>query len=228
MVYRGFFKRIFDLVLSFIALIVFFPLFLALSFMVKVKLGSPVFFTQKRPGLNERIFTMNKFRTMTNEKDDNGELLPDNKRLTGFGKFLRSTSLDELPEFINVIRGDMSIVGPRPQLVKDMVFMTDEQKKRHSVLPGITGWAQVNGRNNISWEEKLSLDLQYVKDISFLKDCKIILMTLAKVFKRDDVVTKGMDTAEDFGDYLLRTGKIDKGEYDEKIKFSKKLLEKNL
>lgn len=154
---------------------------------------------------------------MTDERDENGELLPDSVRLTKFGKLLRSTSLDELPELFNILFGDMSIVGPRPQLVRDMVFMTDEQRKRHNVIPGLTGWAQVNGRNGVEWEDKLKLDLEYINNITFLIDLKIIFMTIGKVFKRDGISTEGMDTAEDLGDYLLRTGKINKKEYLNKI-----------
>lgn len=156
---------------------------------------------------------MYKFRTMTNERDKNGLLLPDSVRLTRFGKFLRDSSLDELPELFNILFGDMSIVGPRPQLIKDMVFMTTAQRQRHSVLPGLTGWAQVNGRNNISWEEKLLLDLEYIDNINFIRDWKIIFMTVTKVFKKEGVSTEGMDTAEDLGDYLLRKNKISEAEY---------------
>src|SRR5690554_2980702 len=150
-IYQRYLKRPMDFILSLIALIVLSPVLLVTALLVKIKLGSPVIFKQQRPGLNEKIFTMYKFRTMTDERDENGELLPDSVRLTRFGKFLRSTSLDELPELFNILKGDMSIVGPRPQLVRDMVFMTSEQRKRHDVLPGLTGWAQVNGRNNITW-----------------------------------------------------------------------------
>lgn len=207
-VYRRYIKRPMDFILSLCAIIVLAPVLLIIAILVRVKLGSPVLFKQKRPGLNEKIFTLYKFRTMTDERDDNGELLPDEIRLTRFGKLLRSTSLDELPELFNIIKGDMSIVGPRPQLVRDMIFMTPEQRQRHSVLPGLTGWAQVNGRNNVTWEEKLLLDLEYINAITFLQDWKIIFMTVAKVFQRDGVSAEGMDTAEDFGDYLLREKKI--------------------
>ncbi|MEJ6951730.1 sugar transferase [Natronospora cellulosivora (SeqCode)] len=212
-IYRRFIKRPMDFVLSLLAIIVLSPVLLIVAILVRVKLGSPVIFKQKRPGLNEKIFTIYKFRTMTDKRDENGELLPDSERLTKFGKFLRSTSLDELPELFNILKGDMSIVGPRPQLVRDMVFMTPEQRERHSVHPGLTGWAQVNGRNNISWEEKFSLDLEYIEDISFLKDMQIIIMTVAKVLMKDDISTEGLDTAEDLGDYLLSNGKIDKETY---------------
>lgn len=213
-IYARYIKRPMDFILSLIALIVLSPVLLVTALLVKIKLGSPVIFKQQRPGLNEKIFTMYKFRTMTDERDENGELLPDSVRLTRFGKFLRSTSLDELPELFNILKGDMSIVGPRPQLVRDMVFMTSEQRKRHDVLPGLTGWAQVNGRNNITWEDKLALDLDYIYDITFLNDWKIIFTTVAKVFIRDGISTEGMDTGEDLGDYLLRIKKIDEDRYN--------------
>lgn len=213
-----------DIVMSLIAIIILSPVLLLIAALVKIKLGSPVIFKQKRPGLNEKIFTLYKFRTMTDARDENGMLLPDNVRLTRFGRMLRSTSLDELPELFNIIKGDMSFVGPRPQLVKDLVFMTPQQRKRHSVLPGLTGWAQINGRNGITWEEKLELDLEYIKNISFFKDCKIIFMTFIKVLKREGINTEGMDTAEDLGDYLLRTNKISYSEYCIAIEESKKLL----
>ncbi len=222
--YRRFLKRPMDFILSLMAIIVLSPVLIIVGVLVRVKLGSPVLFKQKRPGLNEKIFTMYKFTTMTDEKDENGELLPDSVRLTKFGRMLRSTSLDELPELFNILKGDMSIVGPRPQLVRDMVFMSEEQRQRHSVHPGLTGWAQVNGRNNVTWEEKISLDLDYIEDISFIKDWKIIFMTVAKVFKKDDISTEGMDTAEDLGDYLLRVGKVDRFEYEKLIIESNRLL----
>lgn len=224
--YRRFLKRPMDFILSLMAIIVLSPVLIIVAVLVRLKLGSPVLFKQKRPGLNEKIFTMYKFRTMTDEKDENGELLPDSVRLTKFGRMLRSTSLDELPELFNILKGDMSIVGPRPQLVRDMVFMSEEQRQRHSVHPGLTGWAQVNGRNNVTWEEKLSLDIDYIEDISFIKDWKIIFMTVAKVFKKEDISTKGMETAEDLGDYLLRIGEVDREEYEENQELSKKLLTK--
>ena len=216
-IYEKYIKRILDVLLCTIALIVLSPILLIIAILVRVKLGSPIIFKQKRPGKDEKIFTLYKFRTMTDKKDDNGNLLPDSERLTKFGKILRSTSLDELPELINIIKGDMSIVGPRPQLIRDMVFMTDEQRKRHSVRQGLTGLAQVNGRNNITWEEKINYDLEYINNITFIGDVKIILKTIIKVFKKDDIATDGMDTAEDLGDYLLRTKKISEEEYDRKL-----------
>lgn len=217
-IYEKYIKRILDFTLSLIALICLSPVLLIVSILVRTKLGSPIIFKQQRPGKNEKIFTLYKFRTMTDEKDENGKLLPDSQRLTKFGKFLRSTSLDELPELINIIKGDMAIVGPRPQLIRDMLFMNNEQRKRHTVRQGLTGLAQVNGRNNISWEEKLNYDLEYIKKITFFTDMKIILKTVLKVFKKDDINTEGMDTAEDLCDYLLRTKQILEEEYKEKLK----------
>ncbi len=211
--YKKFIKRFLDLILSLMALIILMPLMLIIYILVRVKLGKPAIFKQERPGKDEKIFTLYKFRTMTDEKDENGNLLPDEQRLTKFGKMLRSTSLDELPELVNIIKGDMSIVGPRPLLVRDMVFMTEIQRKRHSVRQGLTGLAQVNGRNNITWEEKIKYDLNYVENISFINDVKIILKTVIKVFKREDTQTDGMQTAEDLGDYLVRTNKISKDDY---------------
>lgn len=211
--YRHFIKRLLDFILSLMAIIILSPVFIVVAILVRIRLGSPVLFTQDRPGKNEKIFKMYKFRSMTSETDENGRLLPDDVRLTSFGKKLRSTSLDELPELFNILKGDMSIVGPRPQLVKDMIFMTDEQRERHTVRQGLTGLAQVNGRNNISWEEKINYDLQYIEHITFFGDCKIVLQTILKVFKKEDIATEGMETAEDLGDYLLRTGKIDETTY---------------
>ena len=202
------------------------PLMFILWILVRIKLGKPAIFKQQRPGKNEKIFTLYKFRTMTDEKDENGKLLPDEKRLTKFGKMLRSTSLDELPELINIIKGDMSIVGPRPQLVRDMVFMTEQQRKRHKVRQGLTGLAQINGRNNITWEQKINYDLEYINNVSFKNDCKIILKTIEKVFKRENIETDGMQTAEDLGDYLLRNKVIDEVDYLTKIEEAKKIIER--
>jgi len=216
--YKRHIKRPMDFFLALCAIIVLSPLLAAIAALVKIKLGSPVIFMQKRPGLNEKIFTLYKFRTMTDNRDENGKLLPDSARLTNFGRLLRSTSLDELPELFNILKGEMSVVGPRPQLVKDMAFMTMEQKQRHNALPGLSGWAQVNGRNDITWEEKLALDLEYIKKITFLGDWKIILMTFTRVFKREGISTDNMDTTEDFGDYLLRMEKITKEEYSHTMK----------
>ncbi len=215
--YAKYIKRILDFTLSLLALIVLSPLMLIIYILVRIKLGKPAIFKQKRPGKDERIFTLYKFRTMTDEKDEKGNLLPDGKRLTKFGKLLRSTSLDELPELFCILIGTMSFVGPRPQLVRDMLFMTEEQRKRHSVRQGLTGLAQVNGRNNITWEEKINYDLEYIENISFINDVKIILKTIGKVFKRADIETEGMDTAEDLADYLLREHKITEEEYRKKL-----------
>lgn len=226
-VYAKSIKRELDILLSGTALIVFSPIMLVVAVLVRKNLGSPVIFSQLRPGKGERIFRMYKFRTMTDEKDAEGNLLPDETRLTEFGKFLRDTSLDELPELINILKGDMSIVGPRPQLVRDMVFMTKEQRRRHRVPQGLTGLAQVNGRNNISWEDKLSYDQKYVEKVTFLGDLRIVIRTVADVLERRDVNTDGMATAEDLGDYLLRTGKIDKGTYDRKQRIAQKICSKN-
>jgi len=176
-----------DFVLSLMAIIVLFPLFLIIAILVKINLGSPVIFKQKRPGLNERIFTMYKFRTMTDKRDEYGELLPDNERLTKFGRLLRSTSLDELPELINILKGDMSLVGPRPLLVQYLYLYDENQKRRHNVRPGLTGLAQVNGRNLLSWEERFELDIEYVENVRFITDIKIIFGTIKKVFTREGI-----------------------------------------
>lgn len=224
--YSRYIKRLLDIFLSLVFLILFWWVYVILYILVRVKIGSPVLFCQPRPGLNEKIFNMYKFRSMTNEKDAEGNLLPDEKRLTKFGLFLRNSSLDELPEIFCILKGDMSFVGPRPQLVRDMVFMSSEQRKRHSVRPGLTGLAQINGRNNLSWDDKLNYDLQYISDISFLNDLKIFFMTFAKVFKKEDINTEGCATAYDYGDELLMNHEITKEYYDEKQSDAKILLER--
>ncbi|MDZ7693176.1 MAG: sugar transferase [Balneolaceae bacterium] len=183
-------KRIFDILASLTGLVILFPLLLVLSLAIAVKLGRPVFFTQTRPGQHGEPFTLIKFRTMTNEKDESGELLSNEERMTRFGKFLRSASLDELPELINVLKGDMSLVGPRPLLMDYLPYFTEEQQRRHEVKPGITGWSQVNGRNAIDWDKKLALDVWYVENRSFLLDLKILWMTFKKVVKREDITHK--------------------------------------
>lgn len=223
-IYRKYIKRIQDCILATLAFIILSPILGITALLVKNKLGSPVLFKQLRPGLNEEIFEMKKFRSMTDEKDENGNLLPDEIRLTSFGAKLRSTSLDELPELLNIIKGDMAIVGPRPLLVRDMVFMTDEQRKRHTVRPGLTGLAQVSGRNDISWEDKLNYDLEYLDKMGFFYDWKIIFMTVLKVFKKDGITTGEMATAEDLGDYLLHSKQINADFYDEKQNEAKKIL----
>ena len=223
-VYARYIKRILDVLLSGCALVVLTPVLLIVAVLVRTKLGSPVIFCQERPGKDEKIFKMYKFRSMTDARGENGELLFDEVRLTKFGRALRSTSLDELPELWNIFKGDMSIVGPRPQLVRDMVFMTPEQRLRHTVMPGLTGLAQVSGRNAISWEDKLATDLRYIRRITFLGDVKIVLLTVKKVFCREDISADGMDTAEDLGDYLLRTAQVSEEAYQELQAESKALL----
>lgn len=197
-IYRRFFKRPMDFILSLMATIFLSPVLIIVAILVRFKLGSPVLFKQKRPGLNEKIFTMYKFRTMTDEKDENGELLPDSVRLTKFGRMLRSTSLDELPELFNILKGDMSIVGPRPLLIQYLELYNNHQKRRHDVRPGLSGHAQVNGRNAISWEDKFNLDVEYVDNVSFLGDWKIILLTIKKVFVKEGISSDTSVTMEAF------------------------------
>ena len=215
-IYTKHIKRAMDFFLSFCAIVVLSPILLILTVVGAIAMKGNPFFTQLRPGKNEKIFKLIKFRTMTCEKDKNGNLLPDDKRLTGYGKFIRSTSLDELPELINILIGDMAVIGPRPQLVRDMVFMTERQRMRHKVRPGLSGLAQISGRNAINWENKLEYDIEYIQNITFLGDWKIIFLTVLKVFKREDISADGMETAEDLGDYLLENGIVDKKIYDEK------------
>ena len=223
--YEEHIKRVSDVFCSLMAIICFGWLYILVAILVKVKLGSPVIFKQPRPGKDGKIFNMYKFRTMTDEKDEEGNLLPDEVRLTSFGKKLRATSLDELPEAFNILKGDMSIIGPRPQLVRDMVFMSNEQKKRHNVRPGLSGLAQIKGRNDIDWEDKLNWDLKYIQKISFLGDLRIIFETVIKAFVKQEGITDGdMATAEDYGDYLLHKGAVSKEEYDEKQEEAKRLL----
>lgn len=228
--YRYFLKRIFDFLLSLIAILLLSPIFVVLIIAGAIAMKGNPFFVQPRPGKvskktgKEKIFKLVKFRTMSNAKDKSGNLLPDEKRLNKYGKFLRSTSLDELPELINIFLGNMSIVGPRPLLVRDMVFMTEEQRKRHSVRQGLTGLAQVNGRNNITWEKKLEYDLKYVEKITFLGDVKIMFQTVFKVFKREDTVRDGTVSDIDLGDWLLQNQTISEEEYKIKQKHAAELL----
>ena len=222
--YQKYIKRPLDFFLSLLAIIALSPVLIFLTVLGAINMKGNPFFVQLRPGKDEKIFKMIKFRTMTCEKDENGEFLPDEQRLTKYGKILRSTSLDELPELLNILKGDMAVIGPRPQLVRDMVFMTDTQRLRHTVRPGLSGLAQVSGRNALRWENKLSIDLEYIENITFLGDIKIILTTFVKVFKREDISDVGMETAEDFGDYLLRVGKVDEAVYDANMKKADKLL----
>ncbi len=224
------FKRVMDCVLSIAALIVLSPVLLLLIIIGAIAMKGNPFFLQPRPGMkdkngNEQIFKLIKLRTMSNAKDENGNLLPDDQRLGKYGALLRSTSLDELPSLVNIAKGDMSIVGPRPQLVRDMTFMTAEQRRRHDVRPGLTGLAQVNGRNNITWEQKIAYDLQYIESgITLAKDMKIIFQTVGKVIKRSDTVREGTVSDMDYGDWLMQQGKIDQATYDEKQAEAKELL----
>lgn len=228
--YEKYVKRAIDVTCATGAIVVFSPIYLGVAALVRTKLGSPVLFTQDRPGLvgpdgNETVFKMYKFRSMTDERDENGDLLPDEVRLTKFGKWLRNTSLDELPEAFNILNGTMSVIGPRPQLVRDMVFMSKEQRMRHTAKPGLSGLAQVNGRNAISWEDKMNWDLKYIKKVTFKEDLKIILDTVKKAFiKQEGITQDDMATAEDLGDYLLRTEKVDSKDYEQKQKEAKDIL----
>lgn len=196
--YAKYIKRWLDFILSLLAIIILSPILLIVALLVRIKLGAPVIFKQKRPGLHEKIFTLYKFRTMTDEKDKDGNLLPDEQRLTKFGKLLRSTSLDELPELFNILKGDMSIVGPRPLLVKYLPLYNDHQKHRHDVRPGFTGWAQCNGRNALSWEEKFDLDVYYVKHLTFMLDLSIIFKTIKIVLLREGISSATSATMEEF------------------------------
>lgn len=228
--YKRFIKRVLDIICALLAIIVFCWLYAVIAILVRVKLGSPILFKQIRPGMKdkngqEKLFKLYKFRTMTDERDAEGKLLPDEIRLTKFGAWLRSTSLDELPEAINILKGDMSVIGPRPQLVRDMVFMTEEQRQRHNVRPGLSGLAQVRGRNAISWEGKLATDLEYIKHITFLGDAKIVLQTVRKFLKREDIVREGTVSDMDYGDVLLKEGKVSQEDYQIKQMEAKELLE---
>lgn len=223
-------KRVLDIILSLIAIIILSPVYIVLIILGAISMKGNPFFVQPRPGKKDRktgmetIYKMIKFRSMTNAKDKEGKPLPDDKRLTKYGEFIRKTSLDELPEFFQVFTGKMSLVGPRPQLVRDMVFMTSEQRRRHDVRPGITGLAQISGRNCIEWEDKLAYDVEYVDNMSFLQDLKIVMITIVKVFKTESISYEGMATAEDFGDYLLRIGKVSKEEYNRKQEEARGLI----
>lgn len=220
--YAKFFKRLIDFTLSLIALIVLFPLLLVLTIVGAIAMKGNPFFVQPRPGKKgkdgkEKIFKLIKFRTMSNAKDKEGNLLPDEQRLGKYGAWLRSTSLDELPELANIAVGQLGICGPRPFLVRDCVFMTDEQRRRHDVRPGLTGLAQINGRNNITWEQKIEYDLRYIDEgITFIGDMKIIFQTVGKVLKKSDIARDGTVSDMDFGDWLLMEGKVDQVTYDAK------------
>ena len=228
--YADVFKRVIDFCLSLLALIVLSPFFLILVLAGTIAMRGNTFFVQPRPGRKgtdgkEIIFYLIKFRTMDNKTDAQGRMLPDEKRLNAYGRFLRTTSADELPSLVNILIGDMAIVGPRPQLVRDMVFMTEEQRRRHTVRPGLTGLAQVNGRNNISWEEKFEYDLMYIdRGITLRGDACIILKTVGKVLSRRDIVRDGTASDMDYGDWLVSEGKLDRTEYAEGQKKAKDLL----
>lgn len=197
-IYEKYIKRLMDVVCSGMALLILWPLLLITAILVRVKLGSPVIFAQSRPGKDEKIFKLYKFRTMTDERDEEGNFLPDDIRLTKFGKMLRATSLDELPELWNILKGDMSIIGPRPLLVHYLPLYNEEQRHRHDVRPGLTGWAQANGRNTVSWENKFKYDVEYVENISFSMDMKILFMTVKSVVKRDGISSETSATMEQF------------------------------
>jgi undecaprenyl phosphate N,N'-diacetylbacillosamine 1-phosphate transferase len=201
MIYRKYIKRILDFILSFIAIIILSPVLLIVAILVRTKLGTPIIFKQERPGQNEKIFTLYKFRTMTDERDEEGNLLPDEIRLTKFGKLLRSTSLDELPELFNILKGDMAIVGPRPLAVIYLPWYNENERHRHDVRPGLTGLAQINGRNNITWEKRFDYDLKYVKNIKFIEDFAIILKTIYRVIKKENIGIRGISSPEDFDIY---------------------------
>lgn len=227
--YEKYIKRPQDLFCALLALFVLSPVLLIIAVLVRVKLGSPVIFKQDRPGLNEQIFKLYKFRTMTDERDENGNLLPDEKRLTDFGRGLRSTSLDEIPELVNILKGDMSVCGPRPLLVRDMTFMNAEQRKRHMVRPGLTGLAQTKGRNALDWEEKLRLDIIYIQKITFINDLKILFNTVMQVIFHqkglEDSKVDEIEITDDYGDYLLKRGLISIAEYTRRQEEARKLLE---
>lgn len=231
--YEKYVKRVLDIICALLAIVVFCWLYAVIAIAVRVKMGSPVLFKQPRPGMidprtgKEKIFDMYKFRTMTDARDDQGRLLPDEQRLPAFGKMLRATSLDELPEAFNILKGDMSVVGPRPQLVRDMVFMSDEQRMRHTAKPGLSGLAQVMGRNAVTWEDKISWDLRYIEKITFFSDVKIVWMTVKKVFIRRNMTRSNeeIDVTSDYGDALLTAGKVSRPAYDALQARARSLLE---
>lgn len=222
--YKKYVKRILDIILSLLAIIILSPLLIIISILVLIFMGRPIIFKQARPGYKNKIFNMIKFRTMTNKKDKNGNLLPDNQRLNKFGKFLRSTSLDELPELFDILFGKMSFIGPRPMLVRDMVFFDKEILKRQDVMPGLTGWAQANGRNSLTWDDRFKYDLYYVENLTLLTDIKTIFLTIKTVLSKEGIGEDGGDLSIDYGDYLLKHKRITKKEYDKKQEEANDLL----
>lgn len=227
-IYEKYIKRLLDICCALAALLMFWWLYLIVAILVRVNLGSPVFFKQLRPGRDEKIFNMYKFRSMTDARDENGNLLPDEVRLTKFGKALRATSMDELPQVFNILNGTMSVIGPRPQLVRDMTFMSPEQRMRHTVRPGLSGLAQIRGRKALAWEDKLDTDLEYIQNVTFLGDVKIVFDTVKQVFlHKKGQVDSDVDQigiTDDYGDYLLKKGKVSQEEYDRKQREAKELL----
>lgn len=227
--YEKYIKRVLDIICSLLAIVIFCWLYAIIAIIVRIKMGSPVLFKQPRPGLvkdgKETIFDMYKFRTMTDERGPDGEFLPDERRLPPFGALLRRTSLDELPEVFCILKGDMSVIGPRPQLVRDMVFMSDQQRMRHTAKPGLSGLAQTKGRNAISWEDKLNWDLKYIEKVTFWSDLKLVLATVKTAFIKAEGITDGENaTALDYGDALLKAGKVSKPQYDELQAYARNLI----
>lgn len=230
--YEKYIKRLLDIICSLLAIIVFCWLYAIIAVVVRIKMGSPVLFKQPRPGIikngKETIFDMYKFRTMTDERDENGELLPDDQRLPKFGALLRKTSLDELPETFSILKGDMSVIGPRPQLVRDMVFMSDEQRMRHTAKPGLSGLAQVKGRNAIAWEDKLDWDLKYIEKVTFWGDVKLVFETIKVALIKQEGITDGENaTALDYGDALLKAGRVSREKYDALQVHARDLIKKH-
>lgn len=227
--YEKYIKRVLDIICSLLAMVAFCWLYAIVALIVRYKLGTPIIFRQPRPGCidpktgREQIFYLYKFRTMTDEKDEHGNLLPDKQRLVPIGAWLRRSSLDELPEALNILKGDMSIIGPRPQLVRDMVFMSDQQRMRHTAKPGLSGLAQVMGRNAITWEDKMNWDLQYIENVSFLGDLKIVWLTVKKVFGKSESSAE-LDVTDDYGDALLKAGKVSREKYDALQTYARELI----
>lgn len=228
--YEKYVKRVLDVICSLLAMVVFCWLYGIIALVVRYKLGTPIIFKQPRPGCidpktgRERIFYLYKFRTMTDEKDESGNLLPDNERITPLGAWIRRSSLDELPEALNILKGDMSIIGPRPQLVRDLVFMSDEQRMRHTAKSGLSGLAQVMGRNAITWEDKINWDLKYIEKVSFSGDLKIVWLTVKKVFGKSESSAE-LDVTDDYGDALLKAGKVSREKYDALQAYARKLIQ---